>query len=130
MVILPFVLKGDYRTFVIIFTTHIIGQLAISFIRGAEIALVDFNTVSTFICGLDAYIWLLLYYLYSNLYKEKKFMGNFMPPLWGKMGKQIESEIEKLDKQIAECQDEKKRAKLQAKREEFEELRSKTSNEK
>lgn len=57
-------------------------------------------------------------------------MGNLMPPLWGKMGKQIESEIEKLDKQIAECQDEKKRAKLQAKREELEELRSETSNEK
>lgn len=57
-------------------------------------------------------------------------MGNLAPPLWGKMGKQIESEIEKLDKQIAECQDEKKRAKLQAKREELEELRSETSNEK
>ena len=57
-------------------------------------------------------------------------MGNLAPPLWGKMGKQIESEIEKLDKQIVECQDEKKRAKLQAKREELEELRTETSNEK
>lgn len=57
-------------------------------------------------------------------------MGNLAPPLWGKMSKQIDSEIERLDKQIAQCQDEKKRAKLQAKRDEFEELRSKTSSEK
>ena len=130
MIIYPFALKGDYRTFVIIFATHFIGQILLGFIRSEPLNSIYYNSLNGLIMCIDAYVWLLLYYLCSNLYKEKKFMGNLMPPLWGKMGKQIESEIEKLDKQIAECQDEKKRAKLQAKREELEELRSETSNEK
>lgn len=130
MIIYPFALKGDYRTFVIIFATHFIGQILLGFIRSEPLNSIYYNSLNGLIMCIDAYVWLLLYYLYSNLYKEKKFMGNLMPPLWGKMGKQIESEIEGLDKQIAECQDDKKRAKLQAKREELEKLRSETSNKK
>lgn len=128
MVLYPFILKADFRTFVIIFTTHTLGQIAISFIRGAEISLVDQNTVSTIICCMDAYVWLLLYYLYANLYKGEKFMGNAMPPVWGKMSKEIDAEIASLDKKIAECEDEKQRKKYEAKRAEYEEMRSKTSD--
>ncbi len=130
MVILPFALKGDYRTFVIIFTTHYLGQMTIGFIRSAEIALVDLNTLSTLLCCMDAYVWLLLYYLYANLYKEKKFMGNAMPPLWGRMDEQIKKEIARIDDKIGKCADEKKRAKLQDKKAEYERMLVETSNEK
>ena len=130
MVILPFALKGDYRTFIIIFVTHYLGQLAISFIRGAEISLVDLNTVSTFICGIDAYVWLILYYLYANLYKEKKFMGNFMPPLWGKMSKEIKEEKARLEEKLAVCKDEKKCKKYEAQIAELDKMLVETSDEK
>lgn len=130
MVILPFALKGDYRTFIIIFVTHYLGQLAISFIRGAEISLVDLNTVSTFICCLDAYVWLLLYYLYANLYKEKKFMGNAMPPLWGKMSKEIKEEKARLEEKLAVCKDEKKCKKYEAQIAELDKMLNETSDEK
>lgn len=130
MVILPFALKGDYRTFIIIFVTHYLGQLAISFIRGAEISLVDLNTVSTFICCLDAYVWLLLYYLYANLYKEKKFMGNAMPPLWGKMSKEIKEEKARLEEKLAVCKDEKKCKKYEAQIAELDKMLADTSDEK
>lgn len=130
MVVLPFMLKGDYRTFIIIFVTHYLGQLAISFIRGAEISLVDLNTVSTFICCLDAYVWLLLYYLYANLYKEKKFMGNAMPPLWGKMSKEIKEEKARLEEKLAVCKDEKKCKKYEAQIAELDKMLAETSDEK
>ena len=130
MVILPFALKGDYRTFIIIFVTHYLGQLAISFIRGAEISLVDLNIVSQLICTIDAYVWLLLYYLYANLYKEKKFMGNLMPPLWGKMSKEIKEEKARLEEKPAVCKDEKKCKKYEAQIAELDKMLTDTSDEK
>lgn len=129
MVILPFVLKGDYRTFIIIFVTHYLGQLAIVYIRGAELQLVNFNTISTLICCIDAYVWLLLYYLYANLYKEKKFMGNAMPPLFKKFSREIHNRIDVLDEEIAKCDDEKKRKKYEAEKLELQDM-LKTSDEK
>lgn len=130
MVILPFALKGDYRTFIIIFVTHYLGQLAISFIRGAEISLVDLNIVSQLICTIDAYVWLLLYYLYANLYKEKKFMGNLMPPLWSKMSKEIKEEKARLEEKLAVCKDEKKCKKYEAQIAELDKMLADASDEK
>ena len=130
MVIYPFLLKSDYRTFIIIFITHSVGQLLISFIRGAEMPLADCNTLTCLICCLDMYVWLLLYYLYSNLYKGEKFMGNVAPPFWDKMKKEINAEIAYLDKKIAECKDTEQRKKYEAKRAEYEEMRIKNSSKK
>lgn len=130
MFCLPCVFRADYRTVAIIFATHILGQLAISYIRSQELYLVDLNTITQLVMLLDMYVWLLLYYLYSNLYKEKKFMGTAAPPLWGNMAAQIKKEIANLDKKIAECNNEKKRAKLQEKRAEYEQMLVETSNEK
>lgn len=44
-------------------------------------------------------------------------MGNAMPPLWGKMSKQVEAQIKKLDEKIANTTDEKKLKKLNKERE-------------
>lgn len=121
MFAVPFFLKANYLDVVIIFTAHILGQIAISYIRTQPMYLADVNIITQFICGIDAYVWLLLCYLYSNLYKESIIkMGSFMPPLWGKK-ETIEKEIASLEKQLAVETDEKKKVKLQSKIDEFKE---------
>lgn len=87
--------------------------------------LADVNIITQFICGIDMYVWLLLYYLYSNLYKESIIkMGSFAPPLWGKNEKLIKKEIEKIDKKLEVEVDEKKKAKLNEKKAEYENMLS------
>jgi hypothetical protein len=119
MVILPYRLKADYKSFVTIFVAHYLGQLAISFIRSQPLDLADVNTITALICTVDMYIWLLLYYLYFNIYKENFIMGNIAPPLWGDKSKTIEKEIAKLDEKIASTTDEKKLAKYKEMRAEY-----------
>ena len=121
MVILPFALKAEYKTFIIIFIAHYASQLIISYIRSEPLNLVAPNIVSQMTMMVDAYICLLLYYLYSNLYKEN-IMGNAMPPLWEKMSKEIEAEIKSIDEKIAKCEDENKKAKLIEKKEAYEKM--------
>ena len=117
MVLLPYMFKADYGTFVIILLAHYMGQILITVIRGEALNEMTYNSINIIIMMADAYVWLLLYYLYSNLYKERIIMGNWMPPLWGKMGKQIEAQIKKLDEKIANTADEKKLKKLNKERE-------------
>ena len=117
MVLLPYVFKADYGTFVIILLAHYMGQILITVIRGEALNEMTYNSINISIMMADAYVWLLLYYLYSNLYKERIIMGNWMPPLWGKMNKQIEAQIKKLDEKIANTTDEKKLKKLNKERE-------------
>ena len=117
MVLLPYMFKADYGTFVIILLAHYMGQILITVIRGEALNEMTYNSINIIIMMADAYVWLLLYYLYSNLYKERIIMGNWMPPLWGKMNKQIEEQIKKLDEKIANTTDEKKLKKLNKERE-------------
>lgn len=130
MFTLPFLLKANYRTVVIIFATHTLGQLVISYIRGEALYQVSMNTVTQMIMLIDMYVWLLLYYLYSNLYKEKNFMGTAAPPIWDKMNKEIKAEIAKIDAKLAGCDDENCIAKLQDRKAEYEKMLADTSNEK
>lgn len=118
---LPYFLKSNYKDVVIIFTAHTIGQLLISVIRSKDIIYIDNNTLTMLVMGIDQYIWLILYYLYSNIYKES-IMGTFSPPLWGKMNKQVKREIEKLDKKIAVESDAEKVQKLLEKKAEYEKM--------
>lgn len=129
MIVLPYLLKADFRTFVIIFTTHTMGQLVIGYIRSENLMCIDINFLSQAIMMIDAYVWLLLYYLYANLYKEKKFMGKAMPPLYNGYDREINEEIAKLDEKIATCDDEKKRKRYEADKAELESMRE-TSDEK
>ena len=117
MVLLPYLYKADYGAFVIILLAHYIGQLLITVIRGEALNELTYNTINITIMMADASVWLLLYYLYSNIYKERIILGNPMPPLWGKMNKQIEEQIKKLDEKIANTTDEKKLKKLNKERE-------------
>jgi len=121
MFAVPLFLKANYIDVVIIFTAHTLGQLAITFIRSQPMNMVDVNMVSQLICCIDAYVWLVLYYLYSNLYKESIIkMGSLMPPLWGKK-ETIEKEIARLEKELAVEKDEVKKVKIQGKIDEFKE---------
>lgn len=130
MIVLPYLLKADFRTFVIIFTTHTLGQLAITYIRSEELLCVDVNFLSQAIMLMDMYVWLLLYYLYANLYKGEKFMGKASPPLWGKMSKEIKEEKARLEEKLAVCKDEKKCKKYEAQIEELDKMLADTSDEK
>lgn len=129
MFCLPCAFKADYKTVAIIFATHILGQLGISFIRSAELYMMNMNTISQIIMCIDQYVWLLLYYLYSNLYKEN-IMGTISPPLWGKMSKEIKEEKARLEEKLAVCKDEKKCKKYEAQIAELDKMLADTSDEK
>lgn len=129
MFCLPCAFKADYKTVAIIFATHILGQLGISFIRSAELYMMNMNTISQIIMCIDQYVWLLLYYLYSNLYKEN-IMGTISPPLWGKMSKEIKEEKARIEEKLAVCKDEKKCKKYEAQIVELDKMLDDTSDEK
>lgn len=122
MFLIPYLLKANYKQVVIIYSTHILGQILISFIRSQPVDLIDINILTQLICVLDMYVWLLLYYLYANIYKENIVMGNLAPPVWGKMSKQVEKEIAKIDKKLEGEKDEAKVKKLLDKRAEYEKM--------
>lgn len=124
MFVAPIFLKAKYIDVAIVLATHTLGQLAISYIRSAPMFLADMNVISQLICAADMYVWLLLYYLYSNLYKDTIIMGAVAPPLWGKNEKLIKKEIEKIDKKLEVEVDEKKKAKLNEKKAEYENMLS------
>lgn len=130
MVVYPFALKSDYRTFIIIFVTHYIGQVILGYVRSEPLNEVSYNTISALVLCADIYVWLLLYYLYSNLYKGEKFMGNVSPPIFDRMSKQIKDEITRLDNKIENCNDEKKLADYKERKAEYEKMLAETSDEK
>lgn len=69
MIALPFLWHAPYFAFVLVFIAHYAGQLAILFIRSEPLYLIDTNYATQFLLLFDMYIWLALYYTYSNKYK-------------------------------------------------------------
>lgn len=70
LVLIPFILKCNWKQFTAVFLLHQLGQLTALFIRSEQMYLISTNYATRFILVFDMYIWLILYYLYSNLYKE------------------------------------------------------------
>lgn len=70
-VLIPMVLKCNLKQTVIVFILHQVGQILILFIRNEPLYLDTTNYATRFLLLFDAYVWLVLYYIYSNLYKEK-----------------------------------------------------------
>ena len=60
MVVMPIVIKSNYKQFVSVFVVHYIGQLLILLIRGVPLQLVGVDFATQFIIVLDSYVWLLL----------------------------------------------------------------------
>ena len=71
VIVAPFLLRCKIKQSIVIFVLHYAGQAAVLFLRSEPLFLVSTNYATTFILVFDMYIWLALYYLYSNLYKEE-----------------------------------------------------------
>lgn len=70
-IVMPVILKCKWKQTLVIFVLHHIGQLLTLFIKSKELYLVSTNSATTLILTFDVYIWLCLYYTYSNFYKEE-----------------------------------------------------------
>lgn len=75
---IPLLLKANWKQTIFVFVLHQIGQCLTLFIRSEPIYLASTNYATQLIILFDMYIWLVLYYLYSNLYKEES--------LWERLG--------------------------------------------
>lgn len=69
-IVFPIVLKCKPKQFIPLFLIHQVGQNALLFIRSQPLYLADANYATGTLLVLDAYAWLVLYYLYANLNKE------------------------------------------------------------
>lgn len=78
MVILPCLFHSTYDQFVVVFALHYVGQILLLLIRSKTVLLIGTDFASQFILSIDAYLWLVLYYLYSNLYKEEPLWEEFV----------------------------------------------------
>ena len=71
VVVAPILLSCNFKQTALICFLHYAGQAALLFLRSEPLYLAGTNYAVVFILVLDVYVWLLLYYLYSNLYKEE-----------------------------------------------------------
>ena len=69
-IVFPIILKSKPKQFIPLFIIHQVGQNALLFIRSQPLYLADTNYATGTLLVLDAYAWLVLYYLYSNMNKE------------------------------------------------------------
>jgi hypothetical protein len=77
-VVIPLLIRAKITQTVCVLILHYLGQFAVLFIRSEPIYLASTNYATQFVIIFDAYVWLVLYYLYSNTDKEKT--------LWEKLG--------------------------------------------
>ena len=68
---IPLLMKANWKQVLSIFALHQLGQFLLLFIRSEQLYLVSANYATRFLFVFDAQVWLVLYYLYSNMYKEK-----------------------------------------------------------
>ena len=78
MILLPCAFGAGYTQFVTIFTLHGVGQILLLLIRSRSVLLIGADFASNFLISVDAYLWLIIYYLYSNLYKEEPLWEDFV----------------------------------------------------
>lgn len=71
MILLPYLLKSDFKSTAFVFTAHSISQIVCLFARNMPSLPIVYNSMSMIILMIDQYIWLLLYYFYQNKYKKE-----------------------------------------------------------
>lgn len=69
--ILPLLMRAKFSQTVAVFILHHLGQALVLFIRSEPLYLASTNYATQFFLLFDVYIWLTLYYLYSNYNKEE-----------------------------------------------------------
>lgn len=75
-VVVPILMGVNWKRVALVFLAHDVGQMLILFIRSQEMYLEGADYVTSLILVFDVYVWLLLYYLYANMYKEVNKNGN------------------------------------------------------
>ena len=80
MLVLPFVLGCEKKHSAVVFISHQIGQLFTLFIRSEPVYMASTNYVTQFVVFADMYIWMAIYYIYSNLYKEETLWAFLLHP--------------------------------------------------
>ena len=76
LILVPILMKVNWKRVVVIFVANDLGQALSLFIRSQPLYLEGANYATSIILVADAYVWILLYYLYANMYKEVKVNGN------------------------------------------------------
>lgn len=80
LVLLPLLMCAERKQTIVIFILHQIAQPLTLIIRSAPLYLADTNYATQFVLVFDLYVWLTLYYLYSNLYKEESLWEKLVCP--------------------------------------------------
>lgn len=80
LICVPFLLRSSVKQTVSVFFLHEVGQILLLFVRSEPLYFASTNYATQFVILFDTYIWLVLYYLYSNLYKEKTIWENLGSP--------------------------------------------------
>ena len=80
MIAIPIHLKCSIGHYLSVFLLHEAGQLFTLFVRSEPIYLASTDYATQFILLFDVYVWLVLYYLYSNMYKEESIWANLLFP--------------------------------------------------
>ena len=76
MVVLPFLIKGDFKATTIVFVFTNFLQTITGEIRGILSMVSDFNYATLMVLTIDFYIVSVLFYFYFNYEKEKEQDGN------------------------------------------------------
>ena len=71
MIIIPILFNAKFKQIITIFCLHHLSAALSLFIRSEPLYLASTDYATTFILLFDAYLCIILYYLYSNLYKEE-----------------------------------------------------------
>jgi hypothetical protein len=80
MILIPVSIKLSTKHWVSIFILHQAGQILTLFVRSEPLYLASTDYATQLILVFDLYVWLVLYYLYSNLYKEESIWENLLCP--------------------------------------------------
>ena len=83
MILIPISIKLPTKHWMSVFILHQIGQLLTLFVRSEPLYLASTDYATQLILVFDLYVWLMLYYLYSNLYKEESIWENLLCPFSG-----------------------------------------------
>jgi hypothetical protein len=71
MILIPYLLKSDFKSTVFVFTAHSLSQLLVTYVRNLPVLTNMYNSATMLVMCIDIYFWLLLYYFYQNKYKKE-----------------------------------------------------------
>lgn len=86
-ILVPILMGISWKRVLLVFLAHDVGQVLILFIRSQPLYLEGADYVTSLILVFDVYVWLLLYYLYANMYKEVRTNGNSRNSLFRRQDK-------------------------------------------